>query len=150
MAMHTPVCGVGGIATQANNRVRITLKSRFNSYVTNICCLVIDRITQAILSDRININDVQIPEEINLADPEFYKSAKIDILIGAEIFFDLICDGRIKISKAQPIWQKTTLGWIASGNLISTEYKQQGMICNLTIDDQLNTNMRVFGKLSMT
>ncbi|XP_071648481.1 uncharacterized protein [Temnothorax longispinosus] len=64
----------------------------------------------AIPVNRINVNELQVSEGIVLADPEFYKSSKVDLLLGAEIFFDLMYISKIKNSKTQPTWQKTILG----------------------------------------
>lgn len=79
-----------------------------------------------------------------MADLEFYKSSEIDLLLGAEKFFDLIRIGRIKNSKTQPTWQKTILGWIASGNLIAEDQKHKKIICGLAVSEQLNISFTRF------
>lgn len=75
-----------------------------------------------------------------MADSEFYKSTGVDLLLDAEIFFDIMCAGRIKRSTAQPTWQNTLFGWIASGNLLTEERKQQNIICHLSVE-QLNSDL---------
>lgn len=115
--------------------------------MANIHCLIIDRITQAIPFNRIDVNELQIPEGISLADPEFHKSSRVDLLLGAEAFFDLMCIGRIKRVEIQPAWQKTLLGWIVSGNLFSGESKPEKAICNLVVNDQLNSSIRQFWQI---
>jgi len=109
--MRMPVCGLGEMSTQARKIVdTITLRSRINEFQANLSCLIIDEITQAFLENRIRANNVQVPKSIQLADPEFYKSSRMDLLVEAEIFFDLMCVGRIKDSETQSTWQKTLLG----------------------------------------
>jgi len=83
--VNIPVCGLGEMSTQTNKRIRISLQSRINNFKSDLKCLVIDRITQVISNNRINVDEVQVPEGIALADSEFYKSLKIDLLLGAEI-----------------------------------------------------------------
>ncbi len=68
----------------------------------------------------INVNGWKIPHNIKLADPEFQKSQKIDMLLGAETFFDLLAVGQIKSGPNQPTLQKTLLGWIVSGKYVSS------------------------------
>ena len=51
-----------------------------------------------------------------MSDPMFNTPQKIDILIGGEVFFDLMSVGKIK----QPIIQKTLLGWIVAGKCKQT------------------------------
>lgn len=142
-----PICGLGGMSTQATRRVKIALRSRINSFNVNLNCLIIDQITQAMPLNAIKLDEIKVPKGITLADPEFHKSSEIDLLLGAEIFFDLMCIGRIKISKNQPTWQKTLLGWIASGNVITTNYQQKGTVCGLSINDQLNVNLARFWQI---
>jgi len=64
-----------------------------------------------------NENSFKLPRNIKLADPKFYVSADIDILIGAEVFWDLLCVGQIRASCDHPLLQKTRLGWILAGSI---------------------------------
>ena len=60
---------------------------------------------------------LEIPPNLNLADPEFHKSNNIDLLIGTSLFWNLLSTGQIKLSKGGPILQKTIFGWILSGHI---------------------------------
>src|SRR5437588_10927641 len=91
--------------------------------------------------------NVKMPHNINLADPEFHKSQKVDMLIGAEIYFDLICIGQIKSTKDCPTLQKTQLGWIVSGKTYGN-YQGFFTICNLnTTNDILYNQIKMFWEL---
>lgn len=68
----------------------------------------------------------------------------MDLLLGAEIFYELMCIGRIKIDETQPTWQKTLLGWIISGNLIATHQEQKSIVCGLSVNEQLNLDLTRF------
>jgi len=46
-----------------------------------------------------------------LADPKYYIPKEVDLLIGAERFWELACVGQIKLGKNKPTLQKTMLGW---------------------------------------
>jgi len=50
-----------------------------------------------------------------LADPTFYKPGKIDLLIGAELFFRLLKTDQSCENKGWPSLQNTELGWIIGG-----------------------------------
>lgn len=52
-----------------------------------------------------------------MADPNYFVKSKIDIVLGADIFDELILDGVKKGLKNTPIAQLTALGWIISGKL---------------------------------
>lgn len=52
-----------------------------------------------------------IPSHIKLADPSFNVPGRIDILIGAEWFWDLLCVGQRKLDN-NLVMQKTKFGWV--------------------------------------
>ncbi|XP_067208459.1 uncharacterized protein [Linepithema humile] len=81
-----------------------------------------------------------------MADSQFDQPAKIELLIGAEIFLDLLCIGRIKLADNQPSWQKTLLGWIVSGELATGSYPK-GTICSLAVREPLNDSLTKFWQL---
>lgn len=144
---HIPIIGLGEISTQTRSIAKITLQSRINGFQSKLDCLMIDRIAQAIPANHINLEDLEIPTGITLADPEFKRSSNIDLLLGAEIFLDLLCIGRIKLADDQPIWQKTLFGWILSGRFTSWDTKPKGTRCNLVINEQLHESITRFWQL---
>jgi len=62
-------------------------------------------------------SDWKIPESLELAEYLFYKSKLIDLLIGATLFFELLCIGQICLGNHLPVLQKTRLDRIISGCL---------------------------------
>ncbi|XP_033218219.1 uncharacterized protein LOC117173687 [Belonocnema kinseyi] len=57
----------------------------------------------------------KIPENISLADPEFHRPADVDILIGAEFYYELLGTGKIRFPGQSAILQETDLDWIVAG-----------------------------------
>ncbi|XP_024877299.1 uncharacterized protein LOC112458094 [Temnothorax curvispinosus] len=53
--------------------------------------------------------------DLALADADPTNSDPIDILIGADLYGDLLLDGIRKGSRSQPLAQNTVLGWVLSG-----------------------------------
>lgn len=105
------------MTSNANKIVTIKLQSRLNKFTSVIECLVTDRITERLPNVPINREKIIIPHNIKLADPEFHRSADIDILIGVDLFWQLICIGRLDPCRNHPSLQKTHLGWILAGRL---------------------------------
>ncbi|XP_011858763.1 PREDICTED: uncharacterized protein LOC105556267, partial [Vollenhovia emeryi] len=68
---------------------------------------------------------LNISRDQRLADPNFDKPGTIDLLIGAGLFWNLLCVGQIKMSRGSPIWQKTQLGWIIGGELIDAKPREE-------------------------
>ena len=57
-----------------------------------------------------------------LADPTFSRCNKIDILLGAEHYHQLLATGQIKLSLQLRILQNTVLGWIVAGEINSEHF----------------------------
>lgn len=84
---------VGGSKAETHSSVKVKLQSRLNGFKAELNCLVLQKIAQDIPTVSINQADISVPAGITLADPEFLKLSKIDMLIGVEIFWDIICIG---------------------------------------------------------
>lgn len=52
--------------------------------------LTLPKITAQLPAEQIKISELKIPENIKLADPSYASPGKIDILLGAEIFYDVL------------------------------------------------------------
>ena len=81
--------------------------------------LVSHRITKPNPSIPINRLALEIPKNIFLADAQFYQPGEIELLIGVQIFFKLMCVRQIAIKNyLNAVFQKTQLGWIVAGELM--------------------------------
>ena len=61
---------------------------------------------------------ISIPVYIQLIDDRFNELHEIDMLLGAEVFWDLVLEGQIKTDgKRSHTLQNTKLGWVVSGFL---------------------------------
>ena len=55
--------------------------------------------------------------DLELADPEFRTPARIDLLLGAEVFTSIVCDGRRTGPRGTPSAINTCLGWVLFGKI---------------------------------
>jgi len=60
-------------------------------------------------------------------DPLFHTPLKIDILIGAEHFFDILYEGKLRINPNGPLYQKTKFSWVASGP-VGINYRKNAIV----------------------
>ncbi|XP_036344786.1 uncharacterized protein LOC118754023 [Rhagoletis pomonella] len=95
--------------------VDLVLKSRTSDFSTNITAVVVQTITDNQPGCSVSTNEWNVPSNIQLADPGFNLPQRIDLLIGAALFFDLLCVGQIRLAYGLPLLQKTRLGWVLSG-----------------------------------
>nr|CAI5838764.1 unnamed protein product [Callosobruchus analis] len=94
-------------------------------------CFIIDKITGNLPDFPIHTNNWNIPCNIKLADPTYNKPGKIDILIGADVFWQLLCVGQLNIGSDEPLLQKTRLGWVVAG-FNNSESKISKSSCHLS------------------
>jgi len=80
---------------------------------------IIRVITYQLPAVYVDVIQWQLPEHVqnNLADPDFYKPGNIDLLLGAELFFDLLGNEQVKVNNQSVTIRNTKLGWIVSGKI---------------------------------
>ncbi|XP_072403265.1 uncharacterized protein [Diabrotica undecimpunctata] len=136
----TSISGINQLQTKVTYSISLLFKSNINNFQRRITCVVLTRITDNLPSLPISTDKLRIPENISLADSEFNKPAPIDLLIGADIFWDLISIGQIKLGRSLPILQKTKLGWLISGPIHTKTNTYTSLHCSATnnLDTQLS------------
>jgi hypothetical protein len=87
--------------------------------------------------DPCNLN---IPENLTLADPTFYLSSRIDILIGAAVFYDLLRDGRIKLTNDKTDLQNSCLGWLL--NTVAVAEMNKYLLCHVVSENNTYSRTR--------
>jgi hypothetical protein len=75
---------------------------------------VLPHITSNTPASKLDISTWRIPKDIKLADDQFNQPRTIDILLGADLFYELLLPNRRTCSN-HPVLQETVLGWIISG-----------------------------------
>lgn len=138
------VRGVGNTVTQSTNSCSIQLRSKVNSFNTRFNCLVLSCISSHLptLSTK---GDIEIPDNIQLADPEFCSSGEIHLLIGADRFWDLLSEGLVRLPNG-PYLQNTKFGWIISGIVHKRVSRIKQTQCNFT-HSTLDSDLKRFWEL---
>lgn len=71
---------------------------------------VLPSVTAKLPSHDIDSSGWPMPEHVCLADPTFCKSNTLDLIIGAEYFFQILQYGQIELGNDPPLLQNTQLG----------------------------------------
>lgn len=101
-------------------------------------------LTEKLPLTKFNKSLFTIPKSIQLGDENYNEPKQIDVLLGAEIFYELIGSGKLKLGNHLPVIQETLLGWVISDNLAFLESKNQKTVCNIshvsnnTLNEMLN------------
>ena len=77
---------------------------------------------------------------MRLADPYWYKPAPIDLLLGADVFWNLLGTNKIAGSDNSPVAMESKLGWLVTGNLAHESLQQRvevNHITEISLDQQL-------------
>ncbi|XP_045461801.1 uncharacterized protein LOC123671941 [Harmonia axyridis] len=125
------VIGLNSSTSNACLRTTATIKSSTSNFSVKLSFLVVNKITECIPTVSFDASKLGIPESVTLADPTFNVSNQIDVLIGTEIYHDLLAIGRIKLGTGKPTLVKSRLGWILSGPILFHDPKQTRH-CNLS------------------
>jgi hypothetical protein len=75
---------------------------------------VLPNITSNSPVTRLDTTTWNLPKDIQLADEHFDKASAIDLLIGADLFYEILLCNR-QTREGHPVLQETVLGWIVSG-----------------------------------
>lgn len=109
-----PILGVGEVVSQIRKCTEFDLSPHFESGESlRLDALVLPKITTLNVVPK--SSDWKHLDNIQLADPHIDKNGRIDILIGANTFSEILLNGVLKGEECQPIAQNTKLGWIMSG-----------------------------------
>jgi hypothetical protein len=70
-------------------------------------CAVLTNITGTTPPARLDISSWKIPKDIKLADEQFNKPGGIDLLLGADLFYEMSRPGRYTHPGNFPVLQET-------------------------------------------
>jgi hypothetical protein len=138
---HVPVQGINEITKTIPYATSMEVKSRFSNWETKRYCAVLPKITGMIPAAFVDCNDWAILEGLVLADENFNSLNSTDILLGADMFFEVLCHDKKMWPGNYPVLQDTELGWIISGKIPFTAVPEQAprqsfFICSNDILDQ--------------
>lgn len=88
-------------------------------------------LTNTLPGSEIKLQGPEILDSLQLADPNFHEPGKIDVLLGADVYEDIMLHGLIKGINGLPMAQQTELGWILSGkNTSNNKQKSTTDFCH--------------------
>ncbi|XP_062698515.1 uncharacterized protein LOC134284160 [Aedes albopictus] len=138
------IMGIGQSSTKASRKIKAVVKSRNSSYARSMEFLVLPKVTACLPTSTVQANGWDIPVDIELADPEFFRSRKVDLVLGIQAFFSFLPTGReIQLGKGLPVLTESVFGWIVTGE-ITTASQGTKYTCNMAVSDDLEELMARF------
>lgn len=102
--------------TQIKYTCNLNIQSRTEAFSTYLPFFIVPLICK-LTSYTTNIKHFHIPDQLKLADESFFMGGEVDMILGSEIFYSLLCNGQHQLGVGLPMLQNTRLGWVVAGSL---------------------------------
>ncbi|XP_058840960.1 uncharacterized protein LOC131696438 [Topomyia yanbarensis] len=133
--------GVGNSIVVSYHAVVIQIGSRCTDFTAQARCHILKKISRELPVKCLDSSQWTIPSNVVLADPHFNEPRPIDILIGMDMYYDLLLEGFTKLGYEKPVLQNTVFGWVASGKIGSNPQSTPKLVhvsTTLSLDEQLS------------
>ncbi|XP_028173846.1 uncharacterized protein LOC114362593, partial [Ostrinia furnacalis] len=131
------VSGLGGdkgLTMTSSSAVLIKIQSRLDpSFVVTVKAYVLNKVTSLLPTRKVSFEMTPAFSSMVLADPFFDTPNKIDLLLGAEVYSQILLDGLYKGAPGSLIAQNTKLGWILSGRTLQ-QFNQDETCHNVIVN----------------
>ncbi|CAB0039804.1 unnamed protein product [Trichogramma brassicae] len=143
--VNVPISGIGQGPAKTRAEVEILIRPHFESqFKLSFKAYVLPAITnyQPFCKQS---REWQHIEGLQLADPNFTRPGRIDLLLSTQIHARIIQAGLRKGDEKAPIAMQTQLGWILSGNAEKSA-RRETFVC-LQTDDRMSEQLKSFWEL---
>lgn len=112
------IFGVGQKENSCKGVINLECASTYNDFQFESEVFIMNELIKSLPNQTFTRPSWSYIENINLADPEFFKSRPVDLLFGADIYANIMLSGIIKGEHdEQPMAQQTQLGWLLCGKV---------------------------------
>ena len=143
----TSLTVVGGeTASPPKTQVSLTVNSlQDHQFSFSFPALVLKRLTNLLPSEQVQYHDWPHIQGLQLTDPNFHTPARIDCLLGAEVWAVSLMSGLQQGPYPSPIAQNTVFGWVLIGSVKSSSSCQSRVSCNfIRHEDPLDLQLQKF------
>ncbi|GFX30865.1 integrase catalytic domain-containing protein [Trichonephila clavipes] len=142
--INTVVSCVNDASMVVKNCVKTSVANKAKTFESELMLLVVNKITDLIPNKVIDV-DVNVSEFVPLADDKFNIPDRIDMLLGAEIFYELLKPGKFYCDNSHLVLQNTVFGYVVSGSV--DQVTENRVHCGLIVDDDLNKTLKKFWEI---
>ncbi|XP_055542839.1 uncharacterized protein LOC129728426 [Wyeomyia smithii] len=141
------VSGISDTTTgETRGVVALDISSRFNyNLVVRTQAYILPKLARNLPEQKINLRRLKCLQSLQLADPEFDKPGKIDLILGADVFLHILEEGKLNDENGIPVAVKSTFGWIVAGQIGATvALRSYPSIINLHTQLNVDKLLRLF------
>ncbi|GFX85488.1 integrase catalytic domain-containing protein [Trichonephila clavipes] len=122
----------------------VLFANKAKTFESELMLLVVNKITDLIPNKVIDV-DVNVSEFVPLADDKFNIPDRIDMLLGDEIFYELLKPGKFYCDNSHLVLQNTVFGYVVNGSV--DQVTENRVHCGLIADDDLNKTLKKFWEI---
>ena len=108
------ICGVGNASTKLSKSLNFQLVVSIGVKL-NTFAQVLPDVTNTFPSQHLSANAITIIESLNQANPETFKPAKINMIVGIDLFNQIVLPERFNLGDGL-LTQNSLFGWTISGS----------------------------------
>ncbi|XP_053687053.1 uncharacterized protein LOC128736588 [Sabethes cyaneus] len=138
------VVGIQGLSSKVQRKITVMVQSRFSEFSQPMEMYILPKIAAQVAVILVDVNQWNLPSGIELADPTFFKGGSVDLVLGAEAFFDFFTTGRkIRLGNNLPSLVDSVFGWVVTGKC-SVAASVKSVVCDLAINYNLDSLLEKF------
>ncbi|XP_065080798.1 uncharacterized protein LOC135703480 [Ochlerotatus camptorhynchus] len=131
------VLGIGQSNTRVRHKITAKVKSRVSGFSRDMEFLILPRVTVNLPTTDVQATGWEFPEGVELADPAFFNSKAVDMILGIQYFFAFFNTGNeIQLGNGFPTLTESVFGWVVSG-LVNTDNPNPRFSCNMAVTEGL-------------
>ncbi|XP_065076956.1 uncharacterized protein LOC135700391 [Ochlerotatus camptorhynchus] len=137
---HQEIGGVGNATVVSSYAVDARIESHCSNFIADFSFHVLPGITRDLPARALSTQEWSIPVNLVLADPTFHQPGPIDMILGMEVYYELVEEGLVRLGPDLPVLQRTVLGWVVSGKVGSSPSPTISFVhvCSISsLEDQL-------------
>lgn len=141
--------GLGSMQSSSNGALALSIRSVNKPHRSFLIdTIVLPRICDDMPVSQISPADWSHLTNLKLADPQFNSPGAIDLLLGADIFPQILLDGQIKGFNGAPDAINTVFGYVLMGKIVSKQSSSlTSLFCNMDDMTTLNESLKRFWEI---
>jgi hypothetical protein len=141
------VCGINDLTTNIKQKVSTRIESRISRFRRKLEFLVVPKLTTKLPVQSFERDVCLIPKNLALADPNFNQASKVDILLGMEVFNEILNTHELKLGNDSLVARSTQFGYVIGGTL-KTRSEANEQFCGLISNEEIHDQLKVFWEIN--
>ena len=132
------IAGIGKEHVESRGSFKVQIAQPSSSQALESKCHILERVTDMLPTRRVSTEGWAHINNVKLADPIFHDPAEIDLIIGADLYEEIVLEAKIHIKDSLYL-RETIYGWMVTGSVgANPEGARSLHACTSSLDEQLH------------